>query len=152
MIARYKRILIAVDGTDEAEGVLEAAAQLDRRGAESHYLVTVIPPLMAGVGGIDGTALSAAWPLRELEAAAMKDIGDAVRERGARHGIAPDRVAVLYGHPATEIHGQARKVRADLIVIGAHGRSVVPRLLLGSTANAVLHDAPCDVLTVRITT
>jgi universal stress protein A len=150
MIAKYKRILVAVDATDEAELVLEAAAHIDPRGSESYFLVTVVPPLMAGVGGVDSASFAATWRLRELEAAAMKDIGEAVRERGARHGIAPERVAVLYGRPASEIHAQARKIQADLIVIGLHGRHGLPRLMLGSTANAVLHGAPCDVLTVRI--
>jgi len=39
---------------------------------------------------------------------------------------------------------------ADLIIIGSHARTGVKRLMLGSTANAVLHGAPCDVLVVRI--
>lgn len=150
MIAKYKRILVAVDASEEAEEVLKAATLVDPRGAESYYLVTVVPPVMAGVGGMDGASFGAAWPLRELEAAAMKEIADTVRERGARYGIAPERVAVLYGRPAAEIHAQAHKIQADLIVIGAHGRHGLPRLMLGSTANAVLHGAPCDVLTVRI--
>jgi universal stress protein A len=150
MIAKYKRILVAVDASEEAEQVLRAATNVDPRGAESYYLVTVVPPVMAGVGGMDGASLGATWPLKELEAAAMKEIADSVRERAARFGITPERVAVLYGRPATEIHAQARKIQADLIVIGAHGRHGLPRLMLGSTANAVLHDAPCDVLTVRI--
>jgi universal stress protein A len=88
--------------------------------------------------------------LRELEAAAMKEIGDTVRERAARYGIAPDRVAVRYGRPASEIHAEAERIQATLIVIGAHGRHGLPRLMLGSTANAVLHGAACDVLVVRI--
>jgi len=150
MIARYKRILIAVDASDEAEEILRAATHIDPRSADSYYVVTVVPPVMAGVGGMDGASFAATWPLKELEAAAMKEIGDSIRERVARHGIAPARVAVLYGRPAAEIHAQARKVDADLIVIGSHGRQGVPRLLLGSTANAVLHGAPCDVLTVRV--
>lgn len=150
MIGKYKRILVAVDASDEAEQVLEAATNIDPRAAESYYLVTVVPPVMAGMGGLDGATFGAAWPLRELEAAALKEIGDAVRERGARHGIAPERVAVLYGRPATEIHAHASKIEADLLVIGSHGRHGLPRLMLGSTANAVLHGAPCDVLTVRI--
>ena len=43
----------------------------------------------------------------------------------------------------------ARELGADLIVVGSHGRHGLA-LLLGSTANAVLHGAPCDVLAVRI--
>ena len=148
MIAKYKRILVAVDASEEAERVLKAAANVDPRGADSYYLVTVIPPVLADAGSLDGMSFGATWPLKELEAAAMKEIGESVRERAARYGIPPDRVAVLYGRPAAEIHAHARTIQADLIVIGAHGRHGLPRLMLGSTANAVLHGASCDVLTV----
>lgn len=43
---------------------------------------------------------------------------------------------------------QAKESRADLIIVGSHGKHGV-QLLLGSTANAVLHSADCDVLAVR---
>lgn len=43
----------------------------------------------------------------------------------------------------------AEKLKADLIVIGSHGKHG-PELLLGSTANAILHVAKCNVLAVRI--
>lgn len=47
------------------------------------------------------------------------------------------------------ILNEAEKVQADLIILGSHGRHGVA-LLLGSTANAVLHGAHCDVLAVRV--
>ena len=43
----------------------------------------------------------------------------------------------------------AHQIAADLIVVGSHGRHGIA-LLLGSTANGVLHGAPCDVLAVRV--
>lgn len=105
MATRYKRILIAVDGSDDADQVLEGAIELDRKSAESFYVMTVIPP---------------------------------------------ERVTVLYGRPAAEINAHAEQVRADLIVVGSHGRQGMSRVMLGSTANGVLHGATCDVLTIRI--
>ena len=50
---------------------------------------------------------------------------------------------------AEEIHTLANEINTDLIVIGTHGRSGL-KLLLGSTANSVLHSAKQDVLAVRI--
>ena len=44
---------------------------------------------------------------------------------------------------------QAKKLKADLIIVGSHGRHGV-KTLLGSTANAILHNAACDVLAVRV--
>jgi nucleotide-binding universal stress UspA family protein len=44
----------------------------------------------------------------------------------------------------------AQEVKADLIVMGTHGRTGVGRLLLGSVAEAVLRRAPCPVLTLKM--
>ncbi len=48
-----------------------------------------------------------------------------------------------------EIHALAEKLSADLIIVGSHGRHGLA-LLLGSTANGVLHGAKCDVLAMRV--
>jgi nucleotide-binding universal stress UspA family protein len=52
------------------------------------------------------------------------------------------------GDPTTTITDQALSIRADLIVMGTHGRRGFRRLLLGSVTESVLHEAPCPVLTV----
>lgn len=56
---------------------------------------------------------------------------------------------VEFGRAADQIIEQAKKLQAELIIISSHGRHGVS-LLLGSTANAVLHHAECDVLAVKI--
>lgn len=150
MAARYQRILIAIDSSDDADQVLEAATNVDLKGNDSFHVITVIPPIMDGMSGMGGASFAAAWPLKDMEAGITRDVTDTVRERVARFGIAPDRVTVSYGRPSAEIHAQAEKLGADLIVVGSHGRRGLSRVMLGSTANGVLHGAPCDVLTVRI--
>lgn len=149
-MARYQRILIAVDGSDEADQVLEAALALQRNQAGVFHVVTVIPPIMNGVSSMGGASFSATWPLKDMETAMARELGDGVRERVARFGIDPDRVEVMYGRPASEIRVLADKLKADLIVIGSHGRGALAGVMLGSTANGVLHGAQCDVMTVRI--
>ena len=57
--------------------------------------------------------------------------------------------SVVIGQPAHEIRNLAESGNFDLIVIGSHGRHGLG-LILGSTANGVLHGAPCDVYVVRI--
>ena len=56
---------------------------------------------------------------------------------------------MTYGQPRQEIHHLAKEHECDLIVVGSHGRHGLA-LLLGSTANDVLHGAPCDVLAVHL--
>lgn len=150
MAVPYRRILVALDGSDDADQVLEAALTLQRRSVEAFHVVTVVPPMLAAVGGMGGAAVTAAWPVQEMELAVRREIGDGVRERAARFGIAPERVTVRSGRPASEIRAVAEELEADLIVIGSHGREGLAGVMLGSTANGVLHGSQCDVLTIRI--
>lgn len=150
MNATLRKILIALDATDEAEEVLEGATALDPRGAVDFQVVTVIPPLMGGVSGMDGASFAASWPLRDMEETIAQETTKNIRERVAAFGIEPDRVVTRIGRPALEIKAQANEYDADLIVIGSHGRHGLSGVMLGSTANGVLHGSPCDVLTVRV--
>ena len=150
MAARMRKILIALDATDEAEEVLEGATSLDPRGSVEFQVVTVIPPLINGVSGMDGGAFAASWPLRDMEETIAQETTKNIRERVAAFGIEPERVSTRIGRPALEIRAHAEQIGADMIVIGSHGRSGLAGIMLGSTANGVLHNAPCDVLTVRV--
>ena len=66
-----------------------------------------------------------------------------------RIGVIEERTHLIFGRPESEIHRIAEEEGADLIVVGSHGRHGLA-LLLGSTANGVLHGANCDVLAVRV--
>ncbi|HHE32956.1 MAG TPA: universal stress protein [Chlorobaculum parvum] len=59
------------------------------------------------------------------------------------------RFAVEYGTPSATIIDYADRVKADMIVMGSHGESSIGRLLVGSTAEAVMRHAPCPVLVLR---
>ena len=63
--------------------------------------------------------------------------------------LTPDNCHLGFGQPRQEIHELASEQQCDLIVVGSHGRHGLA-LLLGSTANDLLHGAPCDVLAVRL--
>jgi nucleotide-binding universal stress UspA family protein len=56
---------------------------------------------------------------------------------------------IVTGAPADRIVRAARSRRADLVVMGTHGRSGLSRLLLGGVASRVIATSPCPVLTVR---
>ena len=63
--------------------------------------------------------------------------------------IDKDHRHIVMGRPEVEIHAMAEEIKADLIVVGSHGRHGLA-LLMGSTANGVLHGAKRDVLAVRV--
>ena len=63
--------------------------------------------------------------------------------------IPNENLHIAFGSPANVVHQLAQKIQANLIVSGSHGKSGLS-LLLGSTATSILHDAKCDLLTVKI--
>jgi universal stress protein A len=72
-----------------------------------------------------------------------------LKEIAEAHDIPASQIYSNVGAPADEIHNVAEVIDADLIVIGTHGKSGL-KLLLGSTANGVLHGVKCDVLAVKV--
>jgi len=87
----------------------------------------------------------------EIEASARKWATASLEDWIAKarvEGLAA-RAVLRTGVPYQEIVGLARDERADLVVIGTHGRGGMSRALLGSVADRVVRLAPCPVLTVR---
>lgn len=143
----YKRILVAVDTTDEAEEVLGAARSVADEQQARLYSVTAVKPLAHVYGGLDMAPIAQADV--SFEKAAMKHAEQYLTQVSKKYKIGVNDVKVCLGSPAYEIRSFAEEIDADLIVIGTHGKHGL-RLLLGSVANAVLHGVPCDVLAVKI--
>ena len=76
---------------------------------------------------------------------------DKLKQLGRYLGVAVDQQRLVWGLPKQEIIAFANEQQTDLIVLGSHGRHGLA-LLLGSTVNAVLHHAICDVMAVRLPT
>ena len=108
-----------------------------------HVLAPVIP--MAGEGYVSPSAYQQmaeagrAWAQRQMNRLLARARTARVRARGM----------LLEGVAHEQIVRAARRQRADLIVIGTHGRTGVARFFLGSVAARVTATAPCPVLTVR---
>lgn len=142
-----REFLAAVDLTDEAEEVLAAAQELTDRLAGNLTVMTVVRPLNMAYGDI-GMA-SVATNAIEFETAAVEQSEVQLAKLASEYGVAPDDCKVVLGSPAAEIRRVAEEIGTEIIVIGTHGRHGLG-LILGSTANSVLHGVPCDVLVVRI--
>ena len=87
--------------------------------------------------------------LGDLEAQLGEELKEKLGALGKEFGLPSESLHILRGSPAHEIHRFAKEHASQLIVIGTHGQRGL-QLLLGSTANSVLHGARCDVLSVRI--
>jgi universal stress protein A len=143
----YKNILIAVDTTDEAGDVIKVAREIAADKNATFSVVTVIRPMADFYINLYSTLAVSPEPGIEAQAAehATAWLSDLVK----RYDIDAGAVSVIIGTPAAEIRKLAEKIGADLIVLGTHGRHGLG-LMLGSTASAVLHGAPCDVLAVKV--
>ena len=145
----YKRILLAIDLSSESEQVLAKARHFAGENVVSHLVYVQEPMDNVYVGIVPQSA--AYGGLGDLEAQLHKEYQQKLNELGEKYAIAPDHRHILNGTPAREIHQFAEDNKIELIVIGTHGQKGL-QLLLGSTANSVLHGAQCDVLSVRIVT
>ena len=141
----YKHILLAIDFFEQGEAVIHRAKDLAERYQATLSIIHVVDslPLPDVNYGID-VPFNMDLTTELLEVARKK-----LSELSKKLTIAEDHQWLEMGSPKTEIIRIAEENNVDLIVIGSHGRHGLA-LLLGSTANSVLHHAPCDVLAVRL--
>ena len=144
---QYKHILVAIDLSEESTQVLDKAAGLAALTGARLSAVSVVRPLAQVYGGLDVTPISVGGVSFEQEALAQAQAQTSTL--AARYGIDPGRLHVFIGAPAHDVRALAEEIGADLIVVGTHGRHGLG-LLLGSTANAIIHGVGCDVLAVRM--
>ena len=139
----YKTLLMAVDLSDESADVAERAAALASANGAALHVIHVIEPLSFAYGGDIPRDFSGIQ--EEIHQQARTQLS----EFGGSFDVPADNQHIVMGRPEVEIHATAEELGADLIVVGSHGRYGLA-LLMGSTANGVLHGATCDVLAVRV--
>jgi len=141
-MALYEKIIVATDGTEYAKKAINAAVSLAELTGATLYGLFV-----SDVSNI--TPTSAEW---EIVAENIKHESDAafdyVRERANASGINYELIN-LSGAAAQEIVQYSNQINADLIVVGATGKKVFERLILGSVSEKVLRNAKQPVLVVR---
>ena len=145
----YKRILVPVDGSATSAKGLEEAIRLAKLTGASLELVNVVDQMSLAFSGeaYAGYTKRVLAALRE----GAREILEKARQRAASAGIGVDTKAIeTFGARVADlIVGEAVAAKADLIVIGTHGRRGVGRMLLGSDAEQILRLAPVPVLLVR---
>jgi universal stress protein A len=137
----YKHILLTTDFSEGSEAVYEKAISLAKQMKARLSFLHVVEPLPGYGYGFVGSA--------EMELQLIEEAKKALALLGKKYHIPSKDQYVEVGPTKVEIHRLAEKYGVDLIVVGSHGRHGLS-YLLGSTANAVIHGASCDVLTIRI--
>ncbi len=139
----YNTIIIGLDLSDESDTVLEQALSLRNDSSAHISLIHVLEPLTFAYGG------DIPMDLSEVQNQMVAQGEIKLKQIAADKQLDNVDSQVIIGQPATELHRIAKENDADLIVVGSHGRHGLA-LLLGSTANSVLHGAECDMLAVRV--
>ena len=142
-----RRILHPTDFSPASAAALTRALDEARRSGAALVIVHVLSPIIPMVG--DGYISPKAY--EDLERAARQHARTQLDRLVARARAARVRVTPLLveGSPAEQIVRVARGRRADMIVMGTHGRTGLARLFMGSVAERVIGTASCPVLTVH---
>jgi|TARA_Y100000589_G_scaffold284748_1_gene283839 universal stress protein A len=139
----YRRILVAIDCSDESAQVLSRAAGVLSGNDGELHLIHVIEPLALAYGA------DVPMDVTDLQSGLMQQARETADTYASRYQIPADNVHVELGSIEKTILDQADKLHADLIVVGSHTRSGLA-LLLGSTARGLVPGAHCDVLAVKV--
>lgn len=137
----YKHILFATDLTEDTEYLIAKVLLIRGETGATLSLVHVVEPLP----GYSYAYLG----IEDIEGQLVTEARQSIEKLGSKLNVAKNDQYVEVGPTKTKILKIADDVKADLIICGSHGRHGLS-LLLGSTANAILHGAKCDVLTVRL--
>ncbi len=147
--ALYRRILVPVDGSPQSDRALDVAIALASAQGASLRLVAVLDETKY-VDGFEPTLVV----IDDVLPRARREVGGILEAARARAVAAGARAEVeLVTEDARDIAStvidRAAAWRADLLVVGTHGRRGLDRLLLGSIAEAILRRCPVPVLLVR---
>jgi len=141
-MSAYRRILVAVDLSQDSHTVGKRALQVAATGAALRLLHVVefvpIEPLSDSL-----------VPVVQIDDQMIERAREQIEALARELGLPPDSTRVETGNVKSEILRYAREEHSDLIVIGCRERHGLS-LLVHRTENSVLHGAPCDVLAVRV--
>ncbi|HIZ54243.1 universal stress protein [Enterococcus eurekensis] len=144
MLQQYNRIMVAVDGSQEAELAFKKALNVAKRNQAELLLLHVIDARAFQ------TMTSFDTMLAEQATDMAKNSLKEYEETAQKEGVDKIKTLIEYGSPKTVIAKYIPdEYNIDLILLGATGLNAVERLFIGSVSEYVIRHAPCDVLVVR---
>jgi nucleotide-binding universal stress UspA family protein len=146
-----KNILVATDGSGVATRAVQYATELSKKLGASITVLGVVDQSYLIIPGVTPAMTSARFIMeaKDILKQATMDNVEAAAGKIRKLGVKVT-TAVRTGRPAEEIVKEAHKRKADLIVLGSHGRSAVRAAVLGSVAYGVMHkNSSIPVLVIR---
>lgn len=145
----YKRILVPVDGSETSNKALRAALQMAKESGGSVRIVHLIDAsaYMSGPAGYLSFPSDLPGAMRGAGNKVLEDAADLAKAAGVE--AETHMFDSFDGRLADVVSDAALQWKADLIVVGTHGRRGVGRVLLGSGAEQILRLSPVPVLVIR---
>jgi len=141
------KILIALDSSTFSDRALEFVARMRWPAGSRVIVLSVLQPVVSTLAGPYETGVIPVGDLEGLRHELEELVAGA--ERKLREVGFATEARVLTGDPRETLLDVARAERADLIVVGSHGRSGIAKMMLGSVSSHVVTHAPCSVLVVK---
>lgn len=140
----FSEILVAVDGSKIGKRALHIALEEARLWKARVHVIYVVE-----TGLFSSLPMDSTWEIMYsmLEKEGQETLDEA-KEQAEAKGVQLESY-IRQGHAGNEIIKASKEVKADLIVVGSHGKSEVDRLLLGSVSSFVVGNSTCAVLVVR---
>ena len=144
MSTHYNTILVAIDGSQEAEWALEKAYTIAKNNNSKLVLAHVIDTRnYPTVEAYDTT-------IRDRSETFANDLVAKYKAEAEAAGVTNVVTEIVFGSPKAQLSKELpKKHNVDLIVCGATGLNVVERFLIGSVSEAIVRHARCDVVVVR---
>jgi len=144
-VVRISRILVAVDGSKNADRAFEYAAYMAKQcEADRLFIINVIE----GFGRNLRTWEKHDSSVKEIRQNS-KELLKKYKSKAISQAFTTAEIITTAGNPGEEILRVAEKEKMNTIVMGSRGLSTVSKLLLGSVSHNVLHNAKCPVTIVR---
>lgn len=140
-----KLIVVGVDGSEQSKHAAALGAAMARSSGATLHLMTVVRP-PEGWWGIVGSPPTPS-ALGQSLTDAQRLILDSITDELDLDGIDFETIEEI-GDPARMLLAYCTDSGADLLIVGKRGASLIERLVLGSVANRVIHEAPCPVTLV----
>ena len=136
----FEKILLATDGSESAEAAIQEAINIARVCSSRLYVLSVVE--------VNPEYEALAPNVVEKAETETKEHVDSVKKRVEKEGIPCETIVHQGEEPYRFIVDEAIKTKANMIVMGSHGRTGIKRLMMGSVTARVIGHAPCKVLVV----
>ena len=145
------KILVPTDGSKTAQKAAMYAVDLAKQLKASIIILSVIDKrtFMGQTIPAEKTSKHVIEPIEDYLREAAEGYAGEIKKLCDKNGV-QSKTVITKGHPVEEIVKEAKKSKADLIVMGSHGRSALAAAVLGSVAYGVMHkDTKIPVLVVK---